>query len=194
MTIPTDLVPASPSARSWAYLVDATLAAILTGALCGWIDNLYIAGILAWVIPAAYYVLQQSSPAGATLGQRLLKIRVGNIFGEKLSVGRALLRHVAFTLPFLPLTLFELTPGYIHSMEQASGLLELLGNPEQMLEHAEGLITPAAKMDMALTGLAGFLSVIFVLPMFVRRDKAAIYDLLSDTRVVKSTDLTSAAG
>lgn len=182
---PMEIIPASPSARSWAYLLDASLVAVLAGGLTAWLGNLYLAGILSWLLTAVYFVGQQSTQSGATLGQKLLKIRTVNILGEQLSVGRALIRHLAFCLPFLPMTIFELTPAYIHSMEQASGLLEFMENPEKLLEQAGSLINPATQMDMWLSGLGGALSVIFVLPMFFRRDRATLYDLLSDTRIRK---------
>ncbi len=56
-----------------------------------------VLAIAAW----AYTALQESGPAQATVGKRLLRLRVTNLAGERLSLARASLRSWPLWLPGL---------------------------------------------------------------------------------------------
>lgn len=73
------------------------LMAYLTAALSPTV--LIVDAIIAW----AYFALQESSSAQATVGKRLLGIRVSNQDGGRLSLGAASIRAWPFYIPTLAL-------------------------------------------------------------------------------------------
>ena len=70
-----------------------------------------ITGIALVIIPIAkfiYHVVMESSAKQATIGKQLLRIRVCDLFGDRITTGTAITRHVAKLLSLAPLFI-----GYI---------------------------------------------------------------------------------
>ncbi|HSK71808.1 MAG TPA: RDD family protein [Pyrinomonadaceae bacterium] len=104
--------------RLIAYAVDALLLFVVIGLLLGGIFGLILYltvgfewtpnGFLLWAYVFAtlsipcwlYYAIFESSERQATMGMRLLGLRVTGLNGERISFGRALLRTVVKLIPF----------------------------------------------------------------------------------------------
>lgn len=99
---------ASPLAMAQELLADPVQGAAaraqvaqLSGAIVG-------VGLLAGAIAALYFALFEAGRWQATPGKRLLGLRVETVGGARLSVGRALLRHVAGVASWFTLNLGHL--------------------------------------------------------------------------------------
>lgn len=58
-------------------------------------------GFIAMTVPVTlYFALMESSPRGATLGKRVLDLRVTSAAGERLPVSRTLLRNIIKFIPW----------------------------------------------------------------------------------------------
>ena len=104
--------------RLIAYAVDALLLFVVVGVLLGGVLGLILYlivgfewtrnGFLLWAYVFAtvstpfglYYAFFESSERQATVGMRLLGVRVTDLYGERISFGRALLRTVVKLIPF----------------------------------------------------------------------------------------------
>lgn len=64
--------------------------------------------LITLVISAIYYIVMTSSNLQATIGKKILKMKVVNDQGERISKGKALVRFIGYFISALPLFL-----GYI---------------------------------------------------------------------------------
>jgi uncharacterized RDD family membrane protein YckC len=72
--------------------------------LPGWLVLAYFLVVAGYYVAAAfYYALQESGPHQATLGKRVLGIKVTDSFGQRLDFGSALVRWFAALLGYLTL-------------------------------------------------------------------------------------------
>jgi len=92
--------------RSAAYLVDGIVLALPVAGIW-WIDRAaaYPGALVLWLV---YSVLMESSPMQATLGKRLVGLKVTDYDGNRISLARATVRFV-----FKPLSLLVFGIGYL---------------------------------------------------------------------------------
>lgn len=163
--------------RALAYALDALLLFVafplLLGAIFYLIFYLTIGlewtrdGFLFWAFVFCtvslpfwlYYSLCESSPRQATIGMRVLRLRVIGVEGERINFGRALLRTVVKLLPFEinHLVMFLPTP--------------IWNDPSQDF-----------RVGFAVVGA---LIVIYLATMILTRRKQSVHDLAARTIVVQ---------
>ena len=115
------------------------------------------------VLPvAAYFALFESSPSGATLGKRRMCLKVVQLGGGRLSLGRALLRSGVKLLPWqLAHTTLLHIPGWPTDPQ----------SPPLWVTVGMGLVW----------GLVGF----YVIALVVRSDHRTPYDWVAGSQVVQ---------
>jgi uncharacterized RDD family membrane protein YckC len=100
--------------RAAAYFLDIVLlflvlapAGQLARFVVGWPTasptglEVWLAAVLNFSVPTwTYFVLSDSSASGATVGKRLLRLRVVRVTGERLGMARALARTAVKVLPW----------------------------------------------------------------------------------------------
>ncbi len=91
-------------------LMAATLfAGFLAGPSVGIVGGISGTAFSSWslsvIVNWLYFAGCESSPAGATLGKRLMKLRVLDEQGRRLSFGRATLRYFGKIVSYVPLML-----------------------------------------------------------------------------------------
>lgn len=74
--------------RFWAFVIDVLVFALLFWALAQLIDN-FTVSLLLLILIWLYYALLESSPWQASLGKRLLGLKVVDKRGRRLSFGKA---------------------------------------------------------------------------------------------------------
>ncbi len=156
--------------RALAYMIDivllfvtlATLVIIMarmTGLMPETHSQVWVATVLSFSIPAwLYFTLSDHSRLGATLGKRLLKLRVVTISKDQLSLGRSLARTAVKLMPWELAHIFGFAlAGQLGSVGQSAGLIA-----------ANGLI------------------LIYLIVALVTRGKRSIHDLVVGTEVGQS--------
>lgn len=120
-----------------------------------------VAGSILLTAPVVlYFALLESSPGGATLGKRVLHVRVVNVDGTQLNLGRSLLRSA---VKFLPWELAHFTIWhYIYG--------------------GVGHSSPPAWTAVTLT-VVYLLVAAFLVTLFVGRRHRTIYDRIAGSRV-----------
>ena len=111
-------VPADPSQRFWAYLIDL-IPAVAVVLLFGWIP--IIGAMIAGAILFVYWLLRDVT--GASIGKRMLGLRVVGRDGTPSGVGGRILRNLPFAIG--PGLLVVPLAGYVIAPPTA-GLLVLL--------------------------------------------------------------------
>lgn len=99
---------ASPLAMAQALLADPVQGAAAQAHVAQFTAAVMRAGLLAGGIAALYFVAFEAGRWQATPGKRLLGLRVETTEGARLSIGRALWRHVAGLASWLTLNLGHL--------------------------------------------------------------------------------------
>jgi uncharacterized RDD family membrane protein YckC len=99
---------ASPLAMAQALLADPVQGAAAQAQVAQLSGAILRVGLLAGGIAALYFVAFEACRWQATPGKRLLGLRVETTEGARLSIGRALLRHVAGLASWLTLNLGHL--------------------------------------------------------------------------------------
>ena len=163
--------------RLGAYVIDALLLFVAFGLLLGSIFGLVLYltvgfewmrnGLLLWgyvftivSLPLwLYYSFFESSVRQATIGMRLLGLRVTGLKGERISFGRALLRTVVKLIPFEVNHAVMFLPVPIESDPNAG--------------FRAGFI------------LVGVLMCVYLASVFLTRHKQSIHDLAARTVVVR---------
>ena len=163
--------------RLGAYAVDAVLLFVAFGLLLGSIFGLVFyltvgfewmqSGWLFWAyvftvvsLPLwLYYSLFESGVRQATIGMRLLGLRVTGLSGERISFGRALLRTVVKLIPFEVNHAVMFLP------------VPMAGEPN-----------PAFRPGFILVGV---LMVVYLASVALTRRKQSIHDLVAGTLVVR---------
>jgi uncharacterized RDD family membrane protein YckC len=145
---------------SLAILASSARSAYLTVWSNAWSAEL--AGLILLTAPVVlYFAVLESSPAGATLGKRVLHLRVVKADGSRLDFGRSLLRSAIKLLPW------ELAHFTIwHYVFGSAG-------------HA----SPPAWAAVALA-VVYLLVAAFLVTLFVGREHRTIYDRIAGSRVV----------
>lgn len=103
-----DVTYASLGMRIAAYLIDVVILLVPTAALIGFIRyvhpeerdklNLFLS-----IIDILYFSVSECSPAQATIGKRIMNLKVVGKSGNRLSFLRALARYLAKIISVLPL-------------------------------------------------------------------------------------------
>lgn len=122
--------------RTTAYLLDvALLFAVLAPAALlveRWFNikvqtpqQVWIATVLSFSLPAwSYFVLSDRSESGATIGKRLLRLRVTGVKGSRVSLARALARTAVKLLPWETAHIFGFAlAGQVGPAAQTAGLI-----------------------------------------------------------------------
>ena len=119
---------------------------------------------LVTVLPVgAYFALMESSPRGATLGKRRMRLRVVRLGGGRLSLGRAVLRSAVKLLPWqIAHTSLIHIPGWPLDPQP----------PPTWVTGSMGLVW----------ALVGF----YVIALAVRRDRRLPYDWIAGSQVVSA--------
>lgn len=95
---------ASPGSRLVAWIIDATLLGFMTMPVNASIygvtssASLVISSALGFVIAATYLVIADASRSGATLGKRVLQIRVIGQDGGRVALRAAMVRRVTYVV------------------------------------------------------------------------------------------------
>lgn len=146
------------------------LALLSVTGLQGWIEEMFpnlfrnplafdLLAFITAVLPLfTYFSLMEQSPGRGTLGKRIMKIRVETTLGNRLSFARSLIRS---TIKFLPWQLAH------------TAVFQLLLGPESLFP-----------VFMALSILAQLLVVGNILSLLLGKERRAVHDLISGTRVV----------
>lgn len=117
--------------------------------------------VIGTVIAFIYFGLFESSKYQATLGKQLFKIYVSDLQDQKITFARALGRYLLLILPGL---LFIFTDFNEHSFDFTT-------NPRASYLNLIGIV----------------LSIVWIIPVFFTQARTTIYDMLSSTRVNKTS-------
>lgn len=94
--------------RVVAIIID-TIIVVCIGAAVGFIlsggKETSVQGIPALLIPYAYHMILLTYNEGATIGKKIMKIKVVKIDGSKMDLGTAFLRTLSYCLSAIPLLL-----------------------------------------------------------------------------------------
>ncbi|MBV8659121.1 MAG: RDD family protein [Burkholderiales bacterium] len=85
------------------YLLIAALCAVVAGWSGHMLEGAIVANIVALIVGLAYFGPQESSGQRASLGKRALHLHVIDLDGRRVSLLRAVMRHLARYLSALPL-------------------------------------------------------------------------------------------
>lgn len=154
--------------RTLAYLFDVVLLFVVLAPAAllveRWLDikvltpfQVWIATVLSFSIPTwCYFLLSDRSRSGATIGKRLLRLRVLGVGGERVSFGRAFARTAVKLLPWEVAHLFGFAlAGRVGSNVQVTGLIS-----------------------------ANALAIAYLVAMVATAGRSSIHDLLVSTEVV----------
>ena len=121
-----------------------------------------LAGFLLLTVPVVlYFALFESSPAGATLGKRALRLRVIKLDGQQLGLGEGLLRSA---IKFLPWELAHFTVWQV-----------IYGSTS----HAKLPAWAGVSLAVVYLVVAAYL-----VTLFVGRAHRTIYDRIAGSRVI----------
>lgn len=154
------------SQRLGALLVDVVVLA-LVGFLVGMVfgDALARMGgyerLVGFAIALAYGLLNSRLTGGRTLGKYLLRIRVADLAGNPISVPRALVRQVAFSVPFF-----------------------LNGAPIDL-----PLLTSWLGVVLSLLVFGGVFAIVYLF-VFNRKSRRSLHDLVAGTCVLRGPPAT----
>jgi len=79
--------------RFGAAIIDGILVGLVNGVLQGFMGKGFWYGLLSLLIGWLYYTLMESSSHQATLGKKVLGLRVTGLNGQRISFGRATGRY-----------------------------------------------------------------------------------------------------
>lgn len=159
-----------PWRRAAAYLLDLVLLFVLLAPLAFLVQRVsgylpttpratWHLQLLEFSLPAwLYFVLADASARGATIGKRLLGLRVVTAAGGRLTWSRALSRTAIKLLPW------ELSHAAAFALGERFGELTTL--------------------QSVLLGLANLLAVVWLVLAFVSRGERSVHDRCCATRVV----------
>ncbi len=89
------IVYATFAARLWAAVIDGVLVLVAWFIVVSILGGSATGGLINLLILLLYYPLMEGSSGQATLGKTGLNIKVTDMDGEPIGVGRALARHLA---------------------------------------------------------------------------------------------------
>ncbi|NCT40658.1 MAG: RDD family protein [Alphaproteobacteria bacterium] len=170
--------------RNIALTIDTVIFCCVVFALDSMISyNFFILNLFYQAICLLYFVGLTASPKQGTIGQGVMKIKVGDLYGEVLSPLQSLIRYIAWGLPFWPLVLYTSMPSTDAMLAKFDAIST---NPELI----EGLLkTPETDAYMQMLGLTGVImfvgSLIWYLPILFTKEKTGIHDLVCKQRVFK---------
>lgn len=97
--------------RAVAYIVDLIILAIVNFIIKAIIGRTDLYYALTVIIPLIYFVIMESSKTQGSLGKMLLKIKVVNEAGDKMSVLKAIIRYLAFEIFSIVSSLLAIADG-----------------------------------------------------------------------------------
>lgn len=114
---PKPVIYAGFWARFFAYFIDGLIMIVpllilrylISGGLS---DSSGVSGIVELVAAWLYYALQESGPKQATLGKRVMEIKVTSMRGGRISFGRATGRYFAKILSAIILLIGYIMAGF----------------------------------------------------------------------------------
>lgn len=167
--------------RFLGYFIDCLLIGTISSVLLKIINlNLYyflVSATLSYCVIIFYFVLQESSKWQATLGKMLFNISVVDLNYKKISLGKSFYRTFLYSIPMLP---FLILNFYIQ-------LLIVESNANVVGDEVN--ISPFVYMfvEMIVWGIAGIiLQFIWFLPIFFRKDRKCMHDIISSTLVTNN--------
>ncbi|MBQ7908552.1 MAG: RDD family protein [Elusimicrobiaceae bacterium] len=176
--------------RFWAFVIDVIVFAILFWALAQLIDN-FTLSLLLLVIIWLYYALLESSPWQASLGKRLLGLKVVDKRGRRLSFGKAtkrllsrLITNFTFYFGFFSAA-FDKQNKTLHDRMSKSLVVEkdIPFDPDHFQEEDEPVFTFVTVVSVLLALI--FVSLLVwwvVLPQYQRFDAKVNATPITDTQ------------
>ncbi|MBL4804259.1 MAG: RDD family protein [Alphaproteobacteria bacterium] len=150
-------------------------------------DNFFYASVLYQALCAIYYIGLTASPMQATLGQKLLSVKIGTLTGEGINVLQSLFRYFMWVLPAWPLIVYTSLPstgdittkmtGFDLTTDEAGAALDFMNSPEvQSFMMVNGILTMIAAVG----------GIIWCISIAVSEQKAGIHDLVCKQRAFRA--------
>jgi hypothetical protein len=107
--------------RTTALLIDTVVmvgAFIIIDMISG--KNYFLSNLIYQPVCALYFILLTASSLQGTLGQKVLRIKIGDMTGLRISLSQSALRYLVWSLPMLPFIVYSSLPSYGKIMDKFS--------------------------------------------------------------------------
>lgn len=169
--------------RALASIIDTTLLFITFYILKTILENNpLLLNIVYMSLCAFYYVCFTASKHQATIGQILLKIKIGNLLQERLSIGAAALRHFLVMLPYLPFLIYASFPSVIEASKNIELCNTVTDRQQKMACIESSGALDISQRGSALVSIALLIWFISVITLVFSKEKAGIHDRLCKQR------------
>lgn len=174
--------------RTGAIMIDTILFIMIYFAIDAVMGgNLFYASVIYQILCALYYVGLTATPMQATLGQKLLSVKIGTLTGDGLNILQSLFRYFMWVLPAWPLVIYTSLPateevmnkmtGFDLTTDEAGAALDFMNSPEvQSFMMTNGILTMIAAVG----------GIIWCISIGVSAQKAGIHDLVCKQRAFKA--------
>lgn len=132
-----------------------------------------------------YYVGMTTTQYQGTIGQIFLKVKIGDLHGNRLSLIQSIIRYILCALPAWPLIIYISLPKSVEIQSK----LEALTNNQAQEEMVKFIQTPEFTTYLAYSGIfTGIMLIgglIWMLSIGFSKQKAGIHDLIARQRAFK---------
>lgn len=189
---PTRPAFASGWQRTGASIIDTIICMIVFSVIRIVLRDMLWQNIAYWILVTAYYLICETAPQQATLGKRIVGIYLAPRGGGRVSWGVAALRYLVWMLPALPMCYYMLNPDFNQLLEQMHAAPNQY--EKQLLVRDPVIMKTFIGFSLSILFALATILVLYVLPFFFTKEKTALHDWASKTRVYVGKPAAMTAG
>lgn len=179
--------------RTGACILDTIICMIVFSIIKIVLRDALWQNIAYWILVTAYYLACEAAPQQATLGKRIIGIYLAPRGGSgRISWGTAGLRYLVWMLPALPMACYMFSADFNQlqqHLQEASSQYE-----KQMMVRDPAVMKLMIGFSLSMLFALVASVVFYYLPFCFSKEKTALHDWASKTRVYVGKPVTTGAG